>query len=768
MLRILILLNCLSLGWISASSYALPIAGSCMKHDFSNVMDERGAIDTNQFVRVLRHDAPVYGKVDSQQPMTNLRFGDALFPLQINPLRKRIQVKKVGSAEPLGWLEGYDLLCGINPLQSDKGLDRKVFIKTPETEDPNAATVPAYPSYDESCHGRCQQLSRFRLYFIYADDTENQRYLIIDSHTLKGPTPHPLVGWVEYGRSIPWNTTLGMRPKENVKRISLQPQDSASGIELGGGNVWYTLPKHIPILDMDKDKGLYHVAAPSIGMQAFKAYKENVLAPMKLVDIFFLIDGTASMGPYIKAVKRAVKDIASKLRNELEFKETSFRFGFRMYRDTYADSISSLRCLNGVCEGMSLPTNTCQADSQATDANWRDFDKQLNRVKETTDDKGKDDYPEKLFNGLRQAIDDMDTCSKRTKILFVIGDHGDKQDELHQDLIDDLNSFNKKVIFLIQTPNNSRRARTPSAYQNAYQSYKEQAFQLLDQTLPTQYKGIKIARTDYFLSLNQTQLARQVVEQVKQYSPSAVVNELEQALAGGDSLQNILKQSMDAKGMPVLYWKWIEDMACSELGQQCQTIVDHRVVDFHISADKEKIQEEIWMTSDDLDNWLTLLKRFENLIGTHTVRKQREKFIRLLRQQIQEIIGGYPREDLILSEQLAMARKKILPMREDSPFLQYSIKDIREIEGCELMQLVEWVTSIRKVLQRVFNDSTQKVTFTLEYPQTNLSCPLSDKGKKLPQLKFGPVKALGPNDEYSYAHRLYDQTVYWLPVDFLP
>ncbi len=115
-----------------------------------------------------------------------------------------------------------------------------------------------------------------------------------------------------------------------------------------------------------------------------------------------------------------------------------------------------------------------------------------------------------------------------------------------------------------------------------------------------------------------------------------------------------------------------------------------------------------------------------------------------------------------------MARKQVLPMREDSPFLQYSIKDIRQIEGCEFLRLVEWINSIRTVLQRVYHDSTTKVNFTLAYSKSNFSCPLSDKSKKVPRLKFSHLTALGPNDEYRYDHTLYNQTVYWLPVDFLP
>ena len=763
MRRLLILIAGLSGLLISAISDARPTSdGRCADYDFSQ-WTKNGEIDTNNFVRVLRHNAPLYPKANSTRPRQQLKFGEALLPIRINSLRKRIQVRTSGTRTPLGWMEGQDLLCGLKPLQSDKGLDRKVFIKTPDSKDPST-TVPAYPSYQGPCNGRCKQLSRFRLYFIYAEDKDNQRYLVIDSHTLEGISEPPsLVGWVESGSTIPWNTKLGMRPREEVEHISLQSKNSnREGIELGGGNIWYTLPIHIPILDINQDQQLYHVAAPGIGFEGFKQY-ENVLTTLKLVDVFFLIDGTASMGPYIKAARQAVENIAYGLRNEPNFRETSFRFGFRIYRDTYADNITGLGCSGGICEGMPLSTTTCQSNSQASEDNWQAFVSLLDRIKETRNDQ--DDYPEKLFNGMRQAIEDMEPCPDRTKILFVIGDHGDKQREWPHDLVDDFDSaFDRKVIFFIQTP----KARKSRGYRWAYKTYRTQAFKLLDRILPTEYNGIIIPRTDYFLSLNQTQLATQVVEQVKKYSPSGLINELEQALAGGEALQTVLKRSMKAGGMPILYWKWIEETGCSELGRQCQTSANHRVVDFYISTDKRKVQEEVWMTTDNLEDWLNLLRPFEDLVRL-PVRKQRAEFVRLLRKQIQDILGGYPRENITLSEIITMARKDALPMREDSPLLQYTIKEIREeIEGCEVLRLIEWVNAIRNVLQKVYHDSTQKVVFTLEYPRSG-SCPLTAKGRKVPKLKMGRSKDLGPDETtYRYDHTLYNNTVYWLPVDYLP
>jgi hypothetical protein len=770
MLKQWVIITYLSLFLVSAVIHALPQEGSCLNYDFSTVMDKRGVIDTNQFVRVLRHHAPVYPTANSKKPKSNLRFGNYLLPVQVNTPHKRVQVRQVGIRTPVGWMEGYDLLCAVKPIQSEKGLDRKVFIKTPNSQEPNTNTIPAYPSYQGPCHGRCKQLSRFRLYFIFAEDKKTQRYLISDNHTLEIDPPPPLVGWIEDKDGIPWNTTLGLRPKENVEHISLTPQDQngeRAGIKLGGGKIWYTLPIHIPILDIDKNKHLYRVAAPSIGMQGLKAYKGNVLATMKQVDIFFLLDGTASMEPYIKAARQAAKNIAEKLRKIPEFKETSFRFGFRVYRDTYADKILK-ECRDGICEGMPLSSKTCNADNRATENNWRKFKKRLSRVKETRNEK--DDYPEKLFDGLRQAIRDMVACPNRTKLLFVIADHGDKQPSLPKSIIRSLkNNFDRPVFFFIQTPNNSSKARTSSAYQAAYNRYKTQAFQIIDAVLPKAFNGKAIDRTNHFFSLNQSQLATRVVEQVKQFSRSDVINEIEQALAGGDSLKNILNRSVKAGGMPVLYWKFIEDTACDALGEQCKTVIDHRVIDFHIPIDKTKVQEEVWLTAENLDDWLSLLKPFENLVGNYTVREQRKKFVNLLRTQIQEIIGGYPDGNKVLSELLAGSRKRTLPMRKEGPLLQYTFDEIREkIEECELKRLVAWVKSIRRVLQRVYNDSTQKVNFTLEYPSKATYCPLSDKGKKIPKLKFGAVQALGKDDTYRYDHTLYGQTVYWLPIEFLP
>ncbi|OAD22393.1 hypothetical protein THIOM_001807 [Candidatus Thiomargarita nelsonii] len=417
--------------------------------------DKNGTLDTNQGVWVLRHDAPVYPTFDASHSSSTQAFGEYLLPVKVvkHPSSgvQRVQVRKMGTDTPLGWMEGYDLLCRIKPLQSKKGLDRKVFVKTPSSH------MPVYPAYKGPCNGNCEQLTRFELYFIFAEDRLYQRYLILKAHSLKDKPFSSLaskpMGWVKYDHTIPWNTTLGLRPIDTLDKLLAykKPEDiNNPSVEIAGGNIWYTYPIHIPILDIKPN--YYHVAAQG--------------------DVFY------------------------------------------------------------------------------------------------------------------------------------------------------------------------------------------------------------------------------------------------------------------------------------------------------IPIDASKVQEEVWMTATQLADWLALLKGFEKALP---VQKQRTAFVYRLRKQIQDLIGRYPPSHLVLREWLAKQRKQVLPIRQDSPLLQYSLDEIRrKIEDCEVSLLVNWVTEIRKVLQKVSNDSTQKVAFRPKYP-TSISCPLSDKGKKVPEsLEFEPSAPLGSDDNYRYDHSLYGKTVYWLPVEFLP
>ncbi|OQW93856.1 MAG: hypothetical protein BWK79_08950 [Beggiatoa sp. IS2] len=774
-MRISIILGSLWLLLSSQMVNAAPIIGSCENYDFPV---EGDVISTNLSIRALRLNAPVYADANGTTATKKLEFGHALIPVKLSNPRQRVQIRDMGAANPLGWMDERDLLCAYRPLVGEKGLERKAFIKTPRTAEASLNSVTAYPMpQGNDCGFGCNQLSRFELYFIFAEDTQNKRYLVSDVYNLAMPNLPSLIGWVDFDKSIVWNTTLGMRPRVHISAYHQQGDENnpnrKKGVELDGGNIWHTLPIHIPLLDIENS--YYRVAAPGIGMQGFKPLNTEVLTALKQVDVFFLIDGTATMAPYIQAAKEVVLEIGTNLRNEPAYKETSFRFGFRIYRDTYADALvkdGRPLCKGGICEGMPLSAGTCEANEETVNQNWQGFVKQIAEVKETVDDK--DDYPEKLFDGLRRATQDVASCEQRTKLIFVVGDHGDKQPTVPQDIINNLKrNFKRAIVVFIQTANNEKILKKSEFYKVAYDSFKTQGLTLIKGLLPADFQGQAIEPEDYFLSLDEvTLLPAKIFKLVSEYSPSDVVNEVAQALRGGDALQNILAKLMKKGDMPVLYWQWVEDAACQALGKQCQTAVDHQVNEFFIPVSKEKIQEEVWMNADSLDKWIALLRPFEDIQGL-PISEQRGKFADLLLEQVQNILGGPQlREDETLGKQfesLMMKRKDALPVRENSPLLQYSLKEIRsEISAdCELPRLIEWVKGIRQILLKISGKPTLEVSFTLaDYPAS--ACAVTPKGQRIPKLVAEQRQPLGPNDEYRYDHNFRGQTIYWLPVDFLP
>ncbi|MDM8548309.1 hypothetical protein QUF61_17600 [Candidatus Venteria ishoeyi] len=787
---------------LNTSAWAIPGEGSCLNYKFPpKQLANDGTISTILLIRVLQEGAKVYTTAESKELIRTLKFNTAVLPRKIKGMR--IAISKNGSDEILGWVESADLLCGHHPLTS-KGLERKAFIKTPPSEEIDGKTVTAYPSpYAKDCNiGRCQQLSRFTLLYIMAEDVASHRFLLADHHNLAAPDLPPLLGWVDFDRTIPWNTTVGLRPKENTDLLCAYEdfndskfksrkdclKDKVQAIKNGkkiivlkGGNVWYKNPMHIPVLDNETKDNIYKVAAPSVGMQGFRPFKaDKSIDPFRYVDVFFVLDGTATMKPYIEAAKKAVHKIAKGLRKEADYVKSSFRFGFQVYRDDYADDIPGMECNKGVCEYMKLSASTCHANKLDTKKNWKEFKQQIDKVKVTVNDK--DDYPERLFNGLRQTIGNIESCNERAKLIFVIGDHGDRQSEDPWDIYRDLKSgpngnFNRVALYFIQTPNNSSIVKNPKAYTKAYTAFKNQAYKIVDHVLPKKLinkgKETYINRNEFIFELDAYDLVETVLNHVATYSDSSTVDESKQSLRAGNSLENIIHQGLEGDEKTVLYWQWMKDAACGELEEQCEKRIVHDVIDFYIPENKEIIQEEVWMKSKNLIKWLEILKPFgENDNGdidffSWSPTKQKKKFADILVAQIESVLGEPKLKlNIALGKQL-MKRISGFPMREQGPLLQYSLHELRTMEACEMRYLADWLKSVRNILVTVAAEPRMKVSFELEdYKEP--SCYLSDKGKNIKKMVLNPPSFLGDGNEYSYLHSLYGEQIYWLPIDFLP
>jgi len=753
-----------------SSNLALAASGSCEGYKFEMQRDGK-SINTSWPLRVLRQDAPVYSNQSGSSQKTRLKFGKVLDAVGISnsPKSGRVLITKTGSmpGESLGWMDRQDLLCNITPIKNDKGLERKAFIKTPpepeiEGNVAGKGSVPAYACYEGSCRTN-MSLTRFNMYFIVAE--KNQRYLLAEEYNLiDGP---PLIGWVEEDKIIPWNTTLQVRPKEEVTRnivgsTSLGSSND-SGVVLTGGKIWYKFPLHAPLLD--KTGGKYHIAAPGIGMSGFdvKGIDEetSLVEQHKNVDVLFLLDGTKSMQPYLDTAKSFASQLMQELSDKHEFRETHFRFGFRVYRDNFAGN-------QGIGEGLPL-SGSCEARAALTAENKKEFNRRIQPVKQSNETSREDStYTENLFIGIRQAIKDLASCPDRLKVLVVIADHGDNNQQVSNSLIRKLTRTftHSPRLFFIQTPKEKSNVR----YNKAYKRFKTQAKYIFSQVYPGMDYGDNLSQ----LSKGSPQriindLTALVVQQIGNYSSSAVVNETMQKIRAGQSIQTIVERGMKEGDLPVLYWQLMEKDLCKQFGDQCKHPVDHRVIDAYIPI-SDDIVEEIWMGNRDMDNWKSLLRPLnENLIKNKGFTQQKKEFIRVLKEELIRIIG----EPLFKDSGEALAeilkRKAGLPVREHSPLMQYTVAEISNMQQCEFRRLIKWTTSVYDILNRVTASPKLKVTYSLEdFP--NSQCPrVSAKGRNIKRMTLKGARPLGPDDNHSYLHNFRKgQAIYSIPMDFLP
>ena len=760
--------------------------GSCKGYKFL-IQSDSETINTSWPLYVLRNNAPVYSYASGSRIKTTLKFGKVLDALSISDSQTSGRVKICESGclpdEALGWMDRQDLLCRIHPLKNEEGLERKAFIRTatqPEIIKMGRRTiqktsVTAYSCYNNSCKTKSKSLSRFEMYFIFAE--KQQRYLLGDKYNLlMGP---PLIGWVDQNKIIQWNTTLQLRPKEQVKYIRAYPDlptayrsrshNLRKAVDLAGGNTWYKFPLHIPLLKITPYRGkkYYHISAPGVGMRGFDIKSINqqtaTVEQLKQVDVFFLLDGTRSMQPSLDAAKNFSRKIVNDLSNKHEYKETHFRFGFRVYRDNFKGSRWSGD--ESIGEGLPL-SGSCKAKANITKRYIRKFNRKIASVKESDEKSNEDRYTESLFKGLRQAVKDMANCPNRAKILFVIGDHGDNKKRVPHSVIKRLTkTFTHSVrLFFIQTDN---ELPSNKDYQTAYKRFKTQANSILKQVYPKMdYRNNFKALEEWTDNQIRTQLPMLVAQNVADHSQSTEINEVILKLRAGQSVKDIIEEGMIEGDLPVLYWEILEKDLCQAAKKQCKLSVDHRMIDAYIPV-SEKIVEEIWILSRDLDNWKNVLRALFNKIKTKGNNERKTEFIRILKEEIQRILG----EPVLIKDgetlREVLKRKNGLPVRKHSPLMQYTKQEILNMPNCEFNRLILWVKDIYDLLNRLTSDPTDKVDYSLsEYPEQCRS--LSAKGRNLKPIKLKSPKPLGPSDEYRYDHNFRGETIYSIPTKFLP
>ncbi|MBF0358120.1 MAG: hypothetical protein HQL70_05885 [Magnetococcales bacterium] len=844
-----------------ASSY-----GHCGEYDFDRFYQGE-KLQWAGLARVLRQDAPLYSKQTGEN-----RAGSLVFNQHAEVLAEKGDWIKVhafrykGFPELTGWARKTDLLCRDQPVKGESGLEMKFFIKTNMVARGEGKLPPTVHVYQDpellNCvggKGNCREgASRFHMYFVF--DQNEDAYLLADRFRLE--EDDTVLGWVAKKDGFLWNNAFSIRPREDLKspdgkgdgtictyeklRDAVSKNQKACS-PVQGGQKWFKSALRIPVLEMvdsqnrhisptglggqTKQRRFFKVAlarpglvgrrlsddkiAISTGLASqiipgFKGYKS--LSSKKNVDIFFLLDATASMEQVFDAVrgtktkKGVIQEIIQDLKKVQGFKDTQFRFGFRVYRDPYADKLFPNGLGDGVGEGHPLPA-ACDLNSAQQAAAYNSFQRAISKVKVSEIDTN-DDYQENLYGGLNQVLkNDIVSCPDHLKIMFVIGDNGYKSrtrgrkpkysNPVDRNTLVSLLKGGKKgnniVPFFIQTPSRAKGVKHPNAYRRAYRDFTNQTKYLLQNSLPSNsFYG------EHSLRMGEERMVHRLVSTVEKLGSSELIDEIILDVRGGAALTAVIERLRRERiDIPGVYWHILKKGACGDLGKQCENRVFDTTKIGYIEA-TDDVVEELWVSSSALSSWIRILRGFEGYFDLPESQLRRaliSAMILGLQQEIRrppiDVSGETPAE--------YAQRRGGLPVRSHSPLLSYNVnslsaermernkdgrfivldhnkkplldhnsREIPAVPACELRRLALWAIKSKEMLEIVERDY-MRPTFEVSKFESRRCPDATQNGRALMRIKGSIQRTpLGPDKSYRFAHTFGGRRGYWIPQEYLP
>jgi hypothetical protein len=829
---------------IGSSAVLAEIAGSCEGYfedprAVGEILDD-GEVTRANPIPVLRDGAEVYATPeDNGQSIRKLTFGDRLFITRFENGYYRVALDtRKDDASSLGWVKGDDLLCRNRPVLSPEGIARKFYVRTKASfvdEEQGAITAKAGPRTDvcAGINGRCRELSRFTLYYVYASDEVSQRVLLQGRPNADADAP--LIGWVNLKEGYLWDTRFGLRPKENLvfdnqtgdweegeeRRAclyeTLEDAYQSAGSEkcyvpILGGNRWFNYSLRIPVFERVEYKGknYFHVAMPTSGVGSDAADDVlsqvqgldeaiKILQDLGNLDVFFLIDGTQSMQPHINALTGAngesgvLTAIQTAFEEDPRFENVQVRFGYRVFRDTYAGNY-------GIGEGMPFDAN-CSPTAEELDLNSQAFEAEIKKI-DTQFGTGKardPDFEENLIMGLAYAADDMANCPDNVKLLFVIGDTGydleeqqsrgtpiESEEEVLSYMTQNFSTDVDPIIpFFIQVPRVDKLKKFTGsrlkAYDAAYQKFTDQGkffAQKIGDHFSNGLKGnSQVNIAEHFYSLegstiedSQEKLVEYILDRVSKFGDQRPINEVIAELQGGTALVKIISALSGNNSIPALRLAQIEKRICEELGKACEERVFNDITEGYIE-DNEDIQLDIWIDGEEFRTWRSKLDLVKDT-SLLSAKELSNTIVKMMVDGLQNSTGDLSPSEMNMSIAEFLKLKYGLPTGSQTPLLNYTIgdfiyqDDVAEsgsrrdlIEVCELYRVARWLERHREIFDAL--DRSEVPLFSLNDVET---CEMRYPTKELAM----EGRERFPEDTMGFRQVQMNETIFWIPNKYLP
>ncbi len=797
------------LAGILAMTIAIPVAsastGGCTEVFFqSGYMgeDTKQVFNDDKFQVVsYKTETPVYrASTGSDRAKAVLGFDQRYRVSDPGEGTQRIKIRKQNDEE-VGWVDRDEVLCRVVPLTDAKtGLLRRMVVQTETAVQNQVVPRNAYHTPTGKCEGgmqSCPKLSRFRWYFVYAEEAGH--VLISEAANLGRPDAR-VVGWLPLNDGIIWNTAVALRPSEGLSLRKAADGKSEAHVcafptldamkdpkacrPILGGPQWFKSETRLPVLG---DIGhAYEVAISSAATTGTfeEAMSLAGVGALKNVDVFFVIDGTKSMQYIIDAIKGRpgypgiVDQVRSRMRGKVR-QGGSLRYGFRIYRDSVKGGPTGVEE-----EGLALPD-----DCGANEEKFVDAFKSV----QARDTNGDTDFAENSYGGLIQAARDFESCADHLKLIVLIGDHGYDADAQRQrgHKSFDAQTLTERylrgkrlktqpVVFVIQGPNELATVTNKEAYQKAYDDFRNQGQALLKSVYGfMSSSGVPVSAEDFYFALANREADAAVIDRIIARVDGLlhpdVIGKLAERLKGGESLTDAINamRKGDTTNVPILYWNVVADALCKRLGSQCNKTVLEGVFRGYIAHSAE-VTHDVLLSRNQLDHWRELLGKFKEFWAQmRTGKSSRDQLVGTLVESIGSVIKTEIDDRGRSMGDIAQFVGG-LPHGSRSKLMAYTPAELRDqdrVKECEIQHLVNYGSKKSDIIQIVL-EGDKLATFTEETLPTTACPSLTPKGKQVAYMPGAPrPRSLNPAEPagtYSITFRKGNDVYYWVPLGYLP
>jgi len=413
-----------------------------------------------------------------------------------------------------GWIHAKKLLLSTYSLKTEgdlesgeKGLPsipRKAIILTSlenaQKIDGVMQTTKKYYGSPNNFSKNIGQPKQFQALFVFKESSD---YVLLSSSDVLDGSPKTnrskIKGWINSSEITKWDTRVALENAQsedalteygntklngyktlNQLNLCLEQNLCDANISLAQFSVGPTANNEMrrPILENFNEniKKVISVAKDNKSNSKYAALLEMSRKLQEKVNIVFVIDATASMGPYYKSIVNSIENVIDDNKKILQSKNSSLRIGAIIYRD-YADGKDVLNV---------EPLTT----------NFNNVKKFISQTKCQSKD---NDLPEAKFNGILKGIERVGLNKNESNIIVLIGDCGNHIDDRNNYDIDQVsNVFSNYNINLISF-------QVKSGGDDTYYRFNEDVISIISNTANKKIIGDKL---DYSFMINENKTVK--------------------------------------------------------------------------------------------------------------------------------------------------------------------------------------------------------------------------------------------------------------------